>query len=183
MNIHGARSLAPSVPFQPFVVPVVDSPTLSLASSSLRVSLRTAPRPICHPLRYPSNGYQSKAEITIRVCPVDEVDSNGRAGQKQIEREKERQGGSDAYEGRGTSQWSLPLNWKLRFRPVKCRFSPPRINEGEGPASSSTPFLPTTKGETLSPVSSREGRRKDAGTKRGRERERDSRVQISPISW
>lgn len=133
MNIHGARSLAPSVPFQPFVVPVVDSPTLSLASSSLRVSLRTAPRPICHPLRYPSNGYQSKAEITIRVCPVDEVDSNGRAGQKQIEREKERQGGSDAYEGRGTSQWSLPLNWKLRFRPVKCRFSPPRINEGEGP--------------------------------------------------
>lgn len=182
MNIHGARSLAPSVPFQPFVVPVVDSPTLSLASSSLRVSLRTAPRPICHPLRYPSNGYQSKAEITIRVCPVDEVDSNGRAGQKQIEREKERQGGSDAYEGRGTSQWSLPLNWKLRFRPVKCRFSPPRINEGEGPRRSS-PFLPTTKGETLSPVSSREGRRKDAGTKRGRKRERDSRVQISPISW
>lgn len=171
MNIHGARSLAPSVPFQPFVVPVVDSPTLSLASSSLRVSLRTAPRPICHPLRYPSNGYQSKAEITIRVCPVDEVDSNGRAGQKQIEREKERQGGSDAYEGRGTSQWSLPLNWKLRFRPVKCRFSPPRINEGEGPPRCFLLLpLPTTKGETLSPVSSRERRRKDAGTKRERER-------------
>lgn len=127
MNIHGARSLArslpPSFPSQPIVVPV-DSPTLSLASSSLRVSLRTAPRPICHPLRYPSNGYRSKAEITIRVCPVDEVDS-GRENRAKANRTREREGGSDAYEGRGTSQWSLPLNWKLRFRPVKCRFSSP----------------------------------------------------------
>ncbi|KOC63510.1 hypothetical protein WH47_03155, partial [Habropoda laboriosa] len=24
---------------------------------------------------------------------------------------------------RGASQWSLPLNWKLRFGTVKCRFS------------------------------------------------------------
>lgn len=144
MNIHGALAgpppfhtqqttpvaLATSVRFPAPRVP--PSPSNSLPAST------SAPRglvPIYHPLRYPSNGHQSKAEITIRVCPVDEVDG-GVDGKANRTRERKRKGGVhrrwvSACGGRVSGwrrrldQWSLPLNWKLRFERPSVDFHPP----------------------------------------------------------
>lgn len=66
MNIHHVHSSIPSHPF---------------------CSYRTA-----QPSADPSNGDQSKAEITIRVCPVDEARSAGVL--KQIEKAQAGRGGS-----------------------------------------------------------------------------------------
>lgn len=154
MNIHGARRRPPpfrterapsqppprrslrSVPFR-FAAPRAPIPPSSLAdTASAPASAFTgepAPRglvPIYHPLRYPSNGHQSKAEITIRVCPVDEVDG-GVAGKANRTRERKRKGGADAGTGAG-AEWSagvrpvvIAFELEITFRTAKCRFSPP----------------------------------------------------------
>ena len=67
----------------------------------------------------------------------------------------------------------IAFELEITFSPGQVSiFTPPVLTKERvlAAASSSSPFLPTTKGETLSPVSSRERRRKDAGTKRERER-------------
>lgn len=151
MNIHGA--LAGPPPFHskpppslsrysgPFPGPS-PAPSASPCPSSLPPldplpTSTCAPRglvPIYHPLRYPSNGHQSKAEITIRVCPVDEVDG-GVDGKANRTRERKRKGGAQAAgkRVRGPSEWLaagarpvvIAFELEITFRTAKCRFSPP----------------------------------------------------------
>lgn len=114
MNIHGV--LAGPPPFHSkrthhvslaLLRSVFRPPSLPLSLLSphhrpVRPRIHTsAPRglvPIYHPLRYPSNGHQSKAEITIRVCPVDEVDG-GVDGKANRMRERKRKDGSGRRRG------------------------------------------------------------------------------------
>lgn len=123
----------------PLPGPLVPSPLPPFLSARSPAST-SAPRglvPIYHPLRYPSNGHQSKAEITIRVCPVDEVDG-GVDGKANRTRERKRKGGAQAAgeRVRGPSEWSaagarpvvIAFELEITFRTAKCRFSPSRIN-------------------------------------------------------
>lgn len=156
MNIHGAlagpppfHSKPPPValatpvcfPARPLVPPSPLPPALSLDPHPASTSAPRGLVPIYHPLRYPSNGHQSKAEITIRVCPVDEVDG-GVDGKANRTRERKRKGGAQAAgeRVRGPSEWLaagarpvvIAFELEITFRTAKCRFSPlpplPRIN-------------------------------------------------------
>jgi hypothetical protein len=142
MNIHGVLARSTALPRSK--PPPVHPPS---AATPFRGALPRPPRghaasrglvPIYHPLRYPSNGHQSKAEITIRVCPVDEVDGgvDGKANRTgERERERAARTGDDGvaravaepseWSAAELGQWSLPLNWKLRFGRSSVDFHPP----------------------------------------------------------
>lgn len=141
MNIHGALAGPPPFHSKPppslSLLRYVSRPLMPPAPPPLPP--QSAPRglvPIYHPLRYPSNGHQSKAEITIRVCPVDEVDG-GVDGKANRTRERKRKGGAQAAgeRVRGPSEWSaagarpvvIAFELEITFRTAKCRFSPPSV--------------------------------------------------------
>lgn len=141
MNIHGALAGPPPFHSKPppslSLLRSVSRPLMSPLPPSPLPASTSAPRglvPIYHPLRYPSNGHQSKAEITIRVCPVDEVDG-GVDGKANRTRERKRKGGAQAAgkRVRGPSEWSaaaarpvvIAFELEITFRTAKCRFSPP----------------------------------------------------------
>lgn len=110
MNIHGVLAGPPPFHSKPppslsllrsVSRPLVPSPLPRSSLPPTPPAPASAPRglvPIYHPLRYPSNGHQSKAEITIRVCPVDEVDG-GVDGKANRTRERKRKGGAQSKWG------------------------------------------------------------------------------------
>lgn len=147
MNIHGALAGPPpfhskpppslsrySGPFPDPSWPPSDPPPPPLVPLPTSTCAPRGLVPIYHPLRYPSNGHQSKAEITIRVCPVDEVDG-GVDGKANRTRERKRKGGAQAAgkRVRGPSEWLaagarpvvIAFELEITFRTAKCRFSPP----------------------------------------------------------
>lgn len=101
MNIHGVLAGPPPFHSKPppslsllrsVSRPLMPAPFPAVAAADAPASAPRGLVPIYHPLRYPSNGHQSKAEITIRVCPVDEVDG-GVDGKANRTRERKRKSG------------------------------------------------------------------------------------------
>lgn len=132
MNIHGALAGPPPFHSKP-------PPSLSLLRYVSRPLFHPSPLPVAScPFTTPCDIHRTATSQRLKsqYAFVRLTKSTVGSTVKQIEREREREraahrrrvsacGGRVSGRRRGLDQWSLPLNWKLRFGRPSVDFHPP----------------------------------------------------------